>query len=68
MAIKDGLIDINQPVKAYLPNFEGSAYGEDLVKHLLQMSILLELLLYSMTVFHLLCHIYQLYLFPQVST
>ena len=38
MAIKDGLIDINQPVKAYLPNFEGSAYGEVLVKHLLQMS------------------------------
>lgn len=38
MAVKDGLIDIEQPVKTYLPDFEGSDYGNVLVKHLLQMS------------------------------
>ena len=38
MAVRDGLVELRQPVRKYLPDFSGTAYGEVLVGQLMQMS------------------------------
>lgn len=38
MAVREGSLELDEPVKTYLPDFNGTAFGEAHIRHLLQMS------------------------------
>jgi CubicO group peptidase (beta-lactamase class C family) len=40
--VADGLLDVEAPVAAYIPEVEGSAYGDATVRHVLDMTVSLD--------------------------
>ncbi|MET0482569.1 MAG: serine hydrolase [Aestuariivirgaceae bacterium] len=40
--VADGLLDVEAPIRAYVPEVEGSAYGDATVRHVLDMTVSLD--------------------------